>query len=80
MSQKDIWRYIHIRWAGRRNHCSFVSIYGTMGVDGRRADEKKKGKKKSLSGLSLSARDNHITTRLIVHLFSHTMPISPQEQ
>lgn len=54
MSQKDIWRYIHIRWAGIIVHlCPFTD---TRGVNGQRSEREKK----SLSGLGLSARDNHL--------------------
>ncbi len=56
MSQRDIWRYIHIRWAGIIVHlCPFTD---TRGVNGRRSERERK--KKSLSGLGLSARDNHL--------------------
>lgn len=40
MSQKDIWRYIHIRWAGIIVHlCPFTD---TRGVNGQRSEREKK--------------------------------------
>jgi hypothetical protein len=40
MSQKDIWRYIHIRWAGIIVHlCPFTD---TRGVNGQRREREKK--------------------------------------
>ena len=76
MSQKDIWRYIHIRWAGRRNHCSFVSIYGTMGVDGRRADGKKGKEKKPFWIEFISARQSYYNPLECAPFLTHNANLS----